>query len=197
MATRRRLRVSCGFVANAASVFVLSVGALVTSCEGRDNPPGGTTGNGSFGGAGGGGAGASGSISCNPTGTGCLCIINDSQAGQLTECSPTSVPANENEGGVCCVTQAICVCTRYTCRSDPGSSFCQCGSVANLATVTLGSPVAECPAPTGTQKCCFSPDNSTCICSGLACAAEEMQVASCSATAAGACAPGEEITACR
>ena len=50
-----------------------------------------------------------------------------------------------------------------------------------------GDLVAECPAPTAGQKCCFSQDNATCICSGLACAAEETQVANCSATAAGAC----------
>jgi len=198
MATRRHSRVRCGLVANAISIAA-TLGAMLTGgCEGRDNIPGG----GALGGIGGadgegGSGGSSSTISCNTTGTGCLCIVDDAQPGQITDCSPASVPRSEAERGVCCVTQSICACIRYTCRSDPGSSFCQCGSVANLATVTLGSAVAECPPPTGTQKCCFSPDNSTCICSGLDCAAEETPVASCSATAAGACAPGEEIAACR
>ena len=69
------------------------------------------------------------------------------------------------ERGVCCVAQSLCTCTPYTCRSDPSSSFCQCGSVVALAGVTLGTAVAECPAPTAAQKCCFSQDNASCICS--------------------------------
>ena len=63
------------------------------------------------------------------------------------------------ERGVCCLTQSLCTCTPYTCRSTPSSSFCQCGSVVALAAVTLGRPVAECPAPAARQKCCFSQDN--------------------------------------
>jgi hypothetical protein len=171
----------------------MSLAALIAGCDGRDNVPGGTTGSGSIGG----GGGANATISCNATGTGCLCIVNDPQPGQLDACTPTSVVQSEAERGVCCVTQSICSCIRYTCRSDPASSFCQCGSVANLSTVTLGVPAAECPPPTATQKCCFSPDNASCICSGLACGAEEMPVANCAASTAGACAPGEEIMACR
>jgi hypothetical protein len=198
MATRSPQRVRCSFVAIVLSAVVIGCTTFIGGCEGRDNVPGG----GALGGIGGsdgdgGDGGSSATISCNPTGTGCLCIVNDAQPGQLTACGPTSVPLNEAERGVCCVTQSICACIRYTCRSDPASAFCQCGSVANLATVTLGSPVAECPTPTATQKCCFSPDNATCICSGLGCGPEEMQVESCSATAAGACAPGEDIAACR
>ena len=195
MATRRLPRDRCGFIANAAIAFILSTNGLIVACEDRDDGAGGMPDGGSLGGAGGSGGGAT--ISCNPTGNGCLCIVDDSQPGTLTTCSPTSVAQSEMEKGVCCVAQSLCSCIRYTCRSDPGSSFCQCGSASNLATVTLGSPVAECPTPAATQKCCFSPDNQTCICSGLACAAEEMQVANCSATAAGACSSGEDIAACR
>jgi hypothetical protein len=195
MATRRLASVRCAFVVNSASTFVLALGALIAGCDGRDDIAGGTADSGANGSGGSGGSGAT--ISCNATGTGCLCIVNDPQPGQIDACTPTSVARDETEQGVCCVTQSICTCIRYACRSDPGSSFCQCGSVANLATVTVGVPVAACPAPTAAQKCCFSPDNSTCICSGLACGPEETPVANCSATAAGACAPGEEIAACR
>src|SRR5262249_40631550 len=117
--------------------------------------------------------------------------------GQLTACSPASVVQGATEQGVCCTAESLCWCIRYTCRSDPSSSYCQCGSVATLATVTLGSPVAACPAPAAGQKCCFSQDNASCICSRLACAAEETEVPGCSATAAGACNPGEAIGACR
>jgi hypothetical protein len=191
MATRRPLRVHCGFVAN----VLFAVVACIAACDGRDNVAGGLVDGGNVG-TGSGGSGGS-TISCNPTGGGCLCIADDAQPGQLTECSPTSVAQSEMEHGVCCVTQALCACLRYTCRSDPGSSFCQCGSVSTLASVTIGSPVAECPAPAAGKHCCFSQDNATCICSGLACADEETEVAGCSASAAGACNSGEDITACR
>jgi hypothetical protein len=199
MATRRPQRVRCDIVANVVFASLMSVAGLTAGCETRDDVAGGLGDSGTLGGGGAGGGGGSGAatISCNPTGTGCLCIVGDSQPGQAATCSPTSVPQNEMERGVCCVAQSLCSCIRYTCRSDPASSFCQCASVATLAAVTLGSPVAECPAKTGTQKCCFSQDNATCICSGLACAAEETEVPSCSATAAGACRSGEEINACR
>ena len=145
--------------------------------------------------ANGGSSGAA--ISCNASGSGCLCIAGDPQPGQITTCTPASVAQGETERGVCCVTQSLCACTRYTCRSDPASSFCQCGSVLTLASVTLGTAVAECPTPGPEQKCCMSQDNASCICSRLACAAEETQMPNCSATAAGACASGEDITACR
>jgi hypothetical protein len=194
MAARRPPRDRCVVVANVAIAFTLFVVCFVVACIGRDvagGPPGSSGTGGSNGGAGG------PAISCNPTGTGCLCILDDAQPGQLTTCSPSSVAQNDMEKGVCCVAQSLCTCTRYTCRSDPASSYCQCGSVAILATVTLGTAVADCPAPTAGQKCCFSQDNASCICSRLACAAEETEVADCSATAAGACTSGEAIAACR
>jgi hypothetical protein len=186
MATRRPPRVRCGVVANVAVAFVLAI----AGCDAKGDGPGGVR-------IDGGGGGASGSISCNTTAGGCLCFVDDAQPGDVNTCSPTSVVANEMERGVCCLTLSLCTCTRYSCRSDPGSSFCQCGSVTTLAGVTLGSPVAECPAPTADQKCCFSQDNDTCVCSRLACAAEETAVSSCSATAAGACNSDEEIDTCR
>jgi hypothetical protein len=124
-------------------------------------------------------------------------VLDDPQPGQIATCTPTSVAQNEMERGVCCLTQALCICTAYTCRSNPASSYCQCGSVSALAGVTLGSLVAECPAPSGEQKCCFSRDNASCTCARLACAAEETEVPNCSATTAGACSPGEEIATCR
>jgi len=200
MATRRLAYIRCAFVANVLHGTLLLITACIFGCDGRDNVAGGLTdgGNVGAGGAGGGRGGSIGSsISCNPTSGGCLCIADDAQPGQLTECSPTSVAQSETERGVCCVTQALCACTRYTCRSDPASSFCQCGSVSTLASVTLGSPAADCPAPTAGQHCCFSQDNASCICARLACAEEETEVASCSAAAAGACVSGEEIAACR
>ena len=162
------------------------------------NAGGGGAPGGSGGGAGGAGGGLGGStISCNPTATGCLCFADDTQPSQITDCSPASVVQGATEQGVCCTAQSLCSCLRYTCRSDPASSYCQCGSVATLATVTLGSPVAACPAPVAPQACCFSQDNQSCICSRLACAAEETEVAGCSAAVAGACAAGEEIAKCR
>jgi hypothetical protein len=178
---------------------VLVLAIAFVGCEANTDRTGSATLDGSVGSGGTGGfGGTSGStISCNPTGTGCLCIVDDSQPGQLTACSPASVVQGTTEQAVCCTAQSLCSCIRYTCRSDPASSYCQCGSVAILATVTLGSPAAECPAPTAQQKCCFSQDNASCICSLLACAAEETEVAGCSAAAAGACSAGAAIAACR
>jgi hypothetical protein len=180
--------------------FVLLVAACSAGCNVRGGGGAGIRTDGaSTDDAEGGGFGGSGgaTISCNSSATGCLCLIGDSQPGQITTCSPTSVAQNEMERGVCCVAQALCTCIRYTCRSDPATSYCQCGSTVDLATVTLGTQVAECPPPTTDQKCCASPDNGSCICSRLACGAEEIQVANCSATAAGACMAGGEIPACR
>ena len=195
--------VRCWIVANVVLVATLAI----DGCNAKGDPPGAPPVGGSgtaMGGDGGGSAtgGASGgstgsTISCNPTAGGCLCIVDDAQPGQLAECSPSSVAQSALEQGVCCVAQSLCTCLRYTCRSDPASSYCQCGSVLALAAVTLGAQVAECPAPTAEQKCCFSPDNDMCICSRLACAAEEIQVANCSGARAGACNDGETITACR
>jgi hypothetical protein len=198
MATRRPQRVHCGIVVNVVNVVFASLLAAV-GCERADTPPGNLLIDGGSGGAGSpGGGGSSGSaISCNPMQTGCLCIVGDSQPGQIDTCSPTSVAQNATERGACCTAQSLCACIRYTCRSHPESSFCQCGSVDSLASVTVGAAVAECPAPTGGQKCCFSQDNATCICSGLGCDGEETEVPSCSAAAAGKCRSGEEITACR
>ena len=190
MPAPRTRRVRCAIVANVTFILTLAVAAC------RDDVAGGPTGAGATGGTG--AAGSSGaSVSCSSTGTGCLCIANDAQPGQLTDCSPTSVVENDMEKGVCCVAQALCSCVRYTCRADPASSYCQCGPVSTLATVTVGSPVVECPAPAAGQKCCFSQDNASCICSRLACAAEETEVPACSAAAAGACPAGEDIPACR
>jgi hypothetical protein len=195
MAARRSAGVLCAIVANVAFAVALTT----AGCIAKGDPPGSASVDGSTGGNGGGAGGASGStISCNPTAGGCLCIADDEQPGQLTDCGPGSVAQNALEQGVCCTAVSLCTCLRYTCRSDPASSYCQCGSVVDLASVTLGTQVAECPVPTEAQKCCFSPDNHMCICSRVAaCAAEEMQVSSCSAAVAGACNSGEEIAACR
>ena len=196
---RRLSRVRCGIVVNdflARSLFSIAFALSVAGCAADDVASGHVqTGTGGTGGTGGGGPG--GSISCNPVGPACLCELDAPQAGQLTTCSPTSVAANDMQRGVCCLTQSLCICTPFTCRSNPSSSYCQCGSVSALAAVTLGSPVAECPTPTAQQKCCFSPDNDSCTCANLPCAAEETEVANCSATAAGACDSGEEIGTCR
>jgi hypothetical protein len=191
-----RARVRCGSVVNGAFAVSLTITGLIGGCDGRDDVPGGRADAGSLGGGNDDG-GASSSISCNPTGNGCLCIVADNQPGQLAVCNPASVVQNETERGVCCVAEALCACLRYTCRSDPNSSFCQCASVSSLAGVTLGNPVAECPPPASGQTCCFSQDNATCICARLACADDEVEVANCSASAAGACRSGEEIAACR
>ena len=188
-------------VANVLRAFALFVAASLAACEDRGGAGSRPPDSGALDGDQGGGAANGGSggqtISCSASGGGCLCLVGDPQPGHITTCSPVSVARSETERGVCCVTQSLCTCTPYTCRSDPASSFCQCGSVASLAAVTLGTAVAECPAPTAQQKCCFSQDNASCICSGLACAAEETQVPNCSATAAGACPAGEDIAACR
>jgi hypothetical protein len=193
MSTRRPGRVRCGFVSNVALVVSSMIVASFAACN-RDDVAGGPGASGA-GGTGGGPGGST--LACNPTGVGCLCLIDDAQLGQLTACSPSSVAQNEMERGTCCVAQALCSCIRYSCRSDPASAYCQCGTVATLAGMTLGSPVAECPAPVTGQKCCFSQDNATCICSRLACPEEETEVANCSAAAAGACASGEAIEKCR
>jgi hypothetical protein len=194
---RRPSRVRCDIVANVLVAFALSVAACTADDVASGHVQTGTGGSGADGGAGGGGGGLGGSISCNPVGPACLCELDSPQAGQLTTCSPTSVAANDMQRGVCCLTQSLCICTPYTCRSNPASSYCQCGSVSALAPVTLGSPVAECPTPSAQQKCCFSPDNDSCTCALLPCAAEETEVPNCSATAAGACNSGEELDTCR
>lgn len=194
---RRLSRVRCGIVVNdlcARSLLRLAFTLSIAACA-ADDVASGHVQPGADGGGGDGGPG--GSISCNPVGPACLCELDAPQPGQLTTCSPTSVAANDMQRGVCCLTQALCICTPFTCRSDPASSYCQCGSVSALAAVTLGSPVAECPPPTAAQKCCFSADNDSCTCANLPCAAEETEVATCSATTAGACDSGEEITTCR
>jgi hypothetical protein len=191
-------RVDCANIANRAGGLVMSVLAAFVACDNRETGAGSRPPDGSGTGAASGSGAASGAaISCNPSGGGCLCIAGDAQPGQLTTCSPASVVETDAERGVCCVAQALCTCTRYTCRSDPASTFCQCGSTLALAGVTLGAPAAECPPPASGQKCCFSQDNASCICSRLACAAEESEVPNCSAVAAGACPGGEDITACR
>ena len=197
MAMRRHAVVGCGMVANGWLAFALFVAASFAACEDRGGAGSRPPDSGALDGVGGAGGSSGQAISCTASGGGCLCLVGDPQPGQLTTCSPVSVAPSETERGVCCVTQSLCTCTPYTCRADPASSFCQCGAAATLATVTLGTAVAECPAPTAQQKCCFSQDNASCICSGLACAAEETQVPNCSATAAGACPAGEDIAACR
>ena len=199
----RLLVVRCGVIVNVCAAVALSFAMLNAACDTRGDVAGGQPDSGSLsgdgdGGVGGAGGGSGGStISCNPTGSGCLCIVDDSQPGQLAACSPASVGQSALEQGVCCVAVSLCACIRYTCRSDPATSYCQCGSVLDLASVTIGAQAAECPPPTAAQKCCFSRDNATCICSRLACAAEETDVPNCSATAAGACPGGQEISACR
>jgi hypothetical protein len=203
MAIRRHAGVGCRIVANVAFALAMLVVGTIAACEDRGDgagtrrPDGGS---GSVGGAQGGGAsggGSGASISCNESSGGCLCLVGDAQPGAVATCSPASVVQNATEQGVCCLAQALCACTRFTCRSDPASSFCQCGALLSLAGVTLGTSVAECPAKTSEQKCCFSRDNATCICSRLACSAEEAEVPNCSAAAAGACESGQEIEACR
>jgi len=199
MATRRQMRVHCSNVAAGVFAVVMPIACLIGACtnleDGNDDrSDSGAVGAGTDGGA---GVGGNGSISCTATGTGCLCIADDSQPGQLTVCSPTSVASGDAERGVCCVAESLCACIRYTCRSDPGSSFCQCGSVSSLGGVTLGDPAAACPTPATGQHCCFSQDNATCICARLDCADGETEVDNCSAVAAGACRSGEEIAACR
>jgi len=203
MAIRRHVVVGCGIVANVGCAVAVLFAGMIAACEDRGDGAGTRPldgGNGSLGGAQGSGAAGGGNgsaISCNQSGGGCLCLVGDAQPGAIASCSPTSVAQSATEQGVCCVAQALCACTRYTCRSDPASSFCQCGSVLSLASVTLGTSVTACPAKTGEQKCCFSRDNATCICSRLACSAEETEVPSCSAAAAGACEAGQDIGACR
>jgi hypothetical protein len=194
----RASRVRCDNVANVVLASILSMTGLAGGCDGRDDIAG-RIGDGSVGGTQGGGGGDDdgSSISCNPTGTGCLCIVADSQPGQLDACSPASIVQSETERGICCAAESLCTCLRYTCRSDPGSSFCQCASVSSLAGVTLGSAVADCPPPASGQTCCFSEDNATCICARLACAEGEVSVENCSAVTAGACRSGEDIAACR
>jgi hypothetical protein len=199
MATRRPPRVRCSIVVNVPFASLLAIAGVIVGCEGRDNVAGGRldAGGGSSGGGSGAGGSGNGSISCNPTGAGCLCIVDDPQPGQLTACSPTSVAQNEMERGICCLTLSLCTCIRYTCRSAPASSFCQCGTVTDLAAVTLGDPVAECPMPVAGQKCCFSGDNATCSCALRDCDAAESEVPNCSAVNAGACNGGEGIPTCR
>jgi hypothetical protein len=131
------------------------------------------------------------------SGAGCLCVVDDPQPSQIDACGPTTVIQNATEVGICCTTLSLCSCGPYSCRSDPAAQVCQCGTRLSLASLTLGTPVAECPPPTEAQKCCLSRDNGSCICSRLACAMEETAVANCSAAAAGACATGESIDACR
>jgi hypothetical protein len=193
---RRHVAVRCGIVVNVAFAFAL---VTVASCDDRGGGAGSRLDGAQTGGEGGSGNGGSSgqTISCTASDTGCLCLVGDPTPSSITTCSPTSVAQNPMQRGVCCVAQSLCTCTPYTCRSDPASSFCQCGSVSSLATVMLGAPVLDCPAPTSGQKCCFSQDNATCICSGLACSAEETEVPNCSAAAAGACRSGDEITVCR
>src|SRR5262245_35576445 len=109
MAARRSPRVGCIPCPNVAIAVAAIVAAFIAACE-RDDVAGGPASTGAGGGPGGAGAGGS-SISCNPTGTGCLCIADDVQPGTLATCSPTSVAQAETERGVCCVAQALCTCT--------------------------------------------------------------------------------------
>src|SRR5262245_38264269 len=114
MATRRRHSVHCGIVANVRSVVALYIFYLIAGCTARDDAAGGRTDGGPLGedDAGGMAQGDTGgaTISCNPTGSGCLCIVDDSQPGQLAACSPTSVTQSPMEQGVCCVALSLCAC---------------------------------------------------------------------------------------
>jgi hypothetical protein len=199
MAIARHVSAGCRIVANVTLALAALIACTVAACEDRGGaggrPP--DAGDGAVGGVQGDGASGGASISCNQSGGGCLCLVGDAQPGAIATCSPASVVQDATEQGVCCLAQALCTCTRYTCRSDPASSFCQCGAVLSLASVTLGTSVAECPAKLPEQKCCLSSDNATCICSRLACSAEEVEVPNCSAAAAGACEGDQAIEACR
>jgi hypothetical protein len=152
---------------------------------------------GAGGGEGGPGGPTGSSIACNATAGGCLCLLDDPQPGTLGACSPATIVRDAQEQAVCCLNEFLCSCNRYGCRSDDAASYCQCGLVTDLAGVTIGVPVAACPPPTPQQRCCLSSSNATCICSRLACAAEEVEVPSCAAATAGTCVEGEAIAACR
>src|SRR5262245_54039195 len=110
MATRRRETIRCGIVANVRCATALSIVALIAGCDVQDDDVATDRGDaGSLGGDGGGGGGgfSGATIACNPTGTGCLCIAGDSQAGQLAACSPASVAQSAMERGVCCVAVSL------------------------------------------------------------------------------------------
>ena len=154
------------------------------------------------GGSGGGGdAQGDGGSSCSVTPSGCFCIAG-TDLGGLTSCDSASVVKDGAERGFCCADTGtdspLCRCDAYVCKNNPTAQDCECGTAFSVAMdVPTGTTATDCPAPTASQKCCFSAETATCICSTLDCESA-VAVPDCSVTRVAACPSGQQsVTACK
>ena len=175
------------------ALFLIGLAAVGAGCESSS-----AAGPGGRGGTSGTGSGGSGVLSCSGTPTGCLCIGGDSEPGQLTSCSMSSVVTSEGQQGVCCQGPILCYCDAYLCKHDMNAGYCECGTafVVNMD-VANGMVVQACPAPTAQQKCCFLESAGTCTCSTLDCE-DATPVPSCSLATVTLCQSDEQsLNACK
>ena len=117
-------------------------------------------------------------MTCSTNASGCMCR-DDLPNGQAISCTETSVAVGAGEVGVCC-DGFWCRCEAYVCKNDSNLGYCACGPSYTITGIVGGSLVTTCPLPTGSQKCCYSPDLNDCTCSTSACSNGRIQVATCS-----------------
>src|SRR5207253_6254411 len=130
--------------------LVLAGAACMTSSRAGGGGVGGSRDSGTPQPGTGGGAGgaAGGDRTCSMTPSGCFCLQGTDPG--LAGCNTTSVVKNSGERGACCDDgSGFCKCDAYSCKSNPTTKICVCGTSVTVGLeVMSGSQVAECPAPT-------------------------------------------------
>ena len=114
--------------------------------------------------------------------------VDDPQPGQLTDVQP-DVGGAERDGARRLLRGAVSLHVHplHLPLQSRRRRFASAARWSTLAAVTLGTPSPSVRRRRRRRSVASRQDNASCICSGLACAAEETQVPNCSATAAGAC----------
>ena len=120
----------------------------------------------------------------------CLCSPG---GGDSTPCSVTSViNGAANQAAVCCNSQTACSCQAFSCRSASNQYLCACGVPALVnAMAGLDTPVASCPLPTGSRRCCLSTSTNQCTCVPFDCDVGEVRVDSCTPSSLAVCGAGQ------
>ena len=99
----------------------------------------------------------------------CQCINGTPGASDPSACSTTSVATSPGQQGACCEDAFSCECIGYACVNGDSTATCACDQIGSAYLPASGTPVTECPAPAGNQKCCLVSNLHLCICSASAC----------------------------
>jgi hypothetical protein len=144
----------------------------------------GASGNGATAGS----AGNNGPRTCTRFPAGCSCVDGDPAADE-SPCTTMTVATMPGDVGVCCA-RTMCQCAPFICRNDASQGYCSCGVSTTITGVVQGDVVTTCPLPTAPQKCCYSHQFQSCVCSLLDCTTGWQTVPSCSITDVAVCLDG-------